>query len=109
MTQQQIDNYLKFLCLKSLNDLRRGYNTNLIAKLAMVDQTTSNNIIHYLSSKNLISINSNVGDNISLTSDGVDYLNNQRANKIFKIIRFKNAFFYNRLQKWCMVIYIGTT
>ena len=91
MTQQLTDNYIKALYLKSKDNYRNGYNYNIIAKLISIDKTTGVNIMHYLSGKGLISTNSNFGENISLTSEGIDYVNKLKENKIFKTIRFKKA------------------
>lgn len=90
MTQQIFDDYLKALYLKSKNDLKSGYNEKLIAKVIGLNRTEAKNVLHYLSEK-YIDTKNGFGDNISLTSSGIDYVLKLRQNKVYKIICFKKA------------------
>lgn len=67
MDKHIIDKYLIALHLKSKVDFRKGYSEKQIAKLVGIDITTSQNILHYLSVKNLIDTKNGYGDNVLLT------------------------------------------
>lgn|GEM_PF-1012504 len=88
-----IDKYLNALYLKSKNDFRRGYNDQIISKMIGIDKTISQNVLHYLSGKGLINTKNGDGDNILLTSEGIDYVQNLRDGKTFKTIKFKKALY----------------
>jgi len=88
MTQQIFDDYLKALYLKSKNDLRAGCNEKIIAKLVGLSRLDAQNVLHYLAAK-YIDTKSGYGDNISLTSEGIDYVLKLHKNKVYKTIHFK--------------------
>jgi len=58
-----------------------------------IDKTISQNVLHYLSGKGLINTKNGDGDNILLTSEGIDYVQNLRDGKTFKTIKFKKALY----------------
>lgn len=88
----QISNkYLQTLYLKSKDDFDRGYSHITIDKLLGLDKTQAGNAIKYLAEKNLIDTKSGFGDNIKLTSSGIDVAIKLRENKIFKTIKFKGV------------------
>lgn len=91
MDNSIIDKYLNALFLKSKDDFRNGYSGKLIAKLIGIDRTTAQNALHYLSGKNLIDTKNGYGDNISLTHQGIDYVQDHRKGKTFKVVKFKEA------------------
>ena len=91
MNKQTIDKYLDTLYLKSKANLKNGYSYKMISAILGIDQTTSQNIVHYLSNKGLIDTKSNFGDNISLTSDGFDFIDALRENKTYKTVKFIKA------------------
>lgn len=93
MEKKLIDKFLNALYLKSNKDFRKGYNEKIIAKLAGIDNATFQNIRHYLAGKNLIDTKNGFGDNILLTTDGIDYVLKLKEGKTFKTIKFKEARF----------------
>lgn len=93
MDKHTIDKYLIALHLKSKADFRKGYSEKQIAKLVGIDTVTSQNILHYLAGKNLIDTKNGFGDNVLLTPQGIDYIEELRRGKTFKVIKFKEARF----------------
>lgn len=86
-----VNKFLTTLYLKSANDFKTGYIEVLISKIIGLDSKVSNNILHYLSEKNLINTKSGFGDNIALTYQGIEYVEELRKGKTFKTIKFKEA------------------
>jgi len=81
------------LYLKSKDDFKTGYSEQLISKIIGLDNKTGKNILHYLSGKNLIDTKKGFGDNIVLTFQGIEYVEELRKGKIFKTVKFKQARF----------------
>jgi hypothetical protein len=81
------------LYLKSKDDFKTGYREQLIPKIIGLDNKTAKNILHYLSGKNLIDTKKGFGDNIVLTFQGIEYVEDLRKGKIFKTVKFKQAKF----------------
>jgi len=93
MNKNLIEKYLNTLYLKSKNDLRSGYSYKIIAGILGLDRITSQNMVHYLSGKNLIDTKNGYGNNISLTAQGFDYVDAFREDKVFKTINFIKAIY----------------
>lgn len=85
--------FLTTLYLKSRNDFKKGYSEVLIPKLVGLDSNTSQNVLHYLSEKNFVNTKNGFGDNIILTYQGIEYIEELRKGKKFKTIKFKEARF----------------
>ncbi len=86
-----VNKFLTTLYLKSANDFKVGYSEVLISKIIGLDSKGSKNILHYLSEKNFINTKSGFGDNIVLTYQGLEYVEELRKGKTFKTIKFKEA------------------
>lgn len=93
MDKSNIDQYMTTLYLKSKDDFKTGYSEQLISKIIGLDNKTGKNILHYLSGKNLIDTKKGFGDNIVLTFQGIEYVEELRKGKIFKTVKFKQARF----------------
>lgn len=91
MDTLNLNKFITTLYLKSNNDFKNGYSEILISKIIGIDRKTSKNILHYLSQKNLIDTKNGYGDNISLTHQGIEYVEELRKGKTFKTIKFKEA------------------
>ncbi|MEQ9468521.1 MAG: hypothetical protein RLN88_14000 [Ekhidna sp.] len=82
------DTYLRFLYLKSRQNIRKGYSTSAIASLSGLDKTEVFNVLKYLSDKNLIDTKSGYGDAVIITTLGIDYVNKIRESLQFKYLKF---------------------
>ncbi len=86
------DQYLSALYLKSKNDLAKGYNVYLIAKLIGIDDEQANSVKKYLQQNGLIENLQSEDDPITiLSADGLEYVLKLRENRVFKIIRFTGS------------------
>lgn len=91
MNRENINNYVTVLYFKSKSNFRSGYSSRFIAKLMGVDNNIANDVLYYLSEKGLIDGKKGYGDNVVLSTDGIDYVEGIRKGKIFARIKFKNA------------------
>jgi hypothetical protein len=91
MDTLNLNKLITTLYLKSTNDFKNGYSEILVSQIIGIDTKTSKNILHYLSQKNLIDTKNGYGDNISLTYQGIEYVEELRKGKTFKTIKFKEA------------------
>lgn len=89
--EQTSNKYLNALYLKSKDDFDRGYSEKVIAKLIAIDRAQAHNVIKYLSEKGFVDTEIGFGDNIKLTTKGIDTVLKLRENKIFKTIKFKRV------------------
>ena len=81
------DKYLSVLYLKTNADYASGYDETKLRKLVNVNIVESNNVKNYLRGKKLIEDELYDGQqNVTLTSDGIDYCLKLKENKTFKII-----------------------
>ena len=101
MDRFTIDKYLNALYLKSKSDFKKGYSEKVISRMAGIDKTVSQNVLHYLSARGLIDTKNGYGDNILLTPTGIDYIQNLRENKTFKTIKFKVARYIPLVYREC--------
>lgn len=88
---QTSNKYLNTLYLKSKDDFDRGFSHKTIDKLLGLDKTQAVNAMKYLADKNLIDTQTGLGDNVKLTSIGIDFALKLRENKLFKTIKFKSV------------------
>lgn len=88
---QTSNKYLNTLYLKSRDDFDRGCSQKTISKLLALDSTQALNILKYLSKKDLVDSEMSVGDNIRLTTIGIDFVLKLRENKIYKTIKFNGV------------------
>ena len=91
MENPAANKYLNELYLKSKSNFRKGYDMGLLGKLIGADKSSTQNIVHYLSGKKYVDTTSGFGENILITSDGIDYIEKQRKGKTFTTIKFTNA------------------
>ncbi len=88
--KQTSDKYLNILYLKSKNDIRKGYSDKIIAKLLGLTEIEAQNVKKYLYDKTLLDRKIYYSGNIIISSEGIDYIEELRKNRIFKTIKFKN-------------------
>lgn len=93
MENQAARRYITTLYLKSRNNFRNGFDQKQTGKLAGVSINDVPNITHYLSGKRLIDTGGGYGDNVVLSPEGIEYVENLQKGKEFKIIKFKEARF----------------
>ncbi|MBK5272187.1 MAG: hypothetical protein JJE22_14350 [Bacteroidia bacterium] len=87
-----IDKYLSVLYLKSKDNLAKGYNVYIIAKLIGIDDDMADYVKDYLQRNGLIENLHSASDPITiLSATGLDYVFKLRENKVFKIIRFTRS------------------
>lgn len=86
------DQYLAALYLKSKNNLEKGYNVYVIAKLIGLDEDQAQYVKEYLERNGLIEkLNSKEDPITILSSLGLEYVSKLRENKAFKTIRFTGS------------------
>ncbi|MBL4898776.1 MAG: hypothetical protein JKX76_03895 [Colwellia sp.] len=83
--------FLSLLHITSHKDYQSGYSWKNLQNLLGLNNVEGNNIVNYLANKKLIDTKSGFGDNISLTSEGIEYVVNHRKGKEFKLISFAQA------------------
>jgi len=88
---QTSNKYLNTLYLKSKDDFDRGFSHITIDKLLGLGKTQAVNAMKYLVDKKLIDTQMGFGDNVKLTSSGIDFALKLRENKLFKTIKFKSV------------------
>lgn len=87
--KQTSDKYLNILYLKSKNDIRKSYADKIITKLLGLTEIEAQNAKRYLYDKNLLDKKIYYSGNIIISSEGIDYIEEQRKNRIFKTIKFE--------------------
>lgn len=84
-----VNNYLGALYLKTKNDIAKGYNVYIIAKLIGLDDEQADFVKEYLQRNGLIENLVSNDDPITILSPvGLDYTLKLRENRMFKTIRF---------------------
>jgi len=87
-----VDKYLSVLYLKTKDDLVKGYNVYIIARLIGSDDEQADKIKEYLQRNGLIQNLQSSSDPITiLSSAGLDYVFKLRENRVFKTIRFTRS------------------
>lgn len=88
---KQSNRYLNILYFKSQRNLGKGYSHLVISKMMGIERNESNDILKYLSGKNYVDTTNGYGDDVVLSSLGIDYLFELRKNKHFRTLRFKKS------------------
>ena len=108
MNKTNIDKYLTTLYLKSRNDFKAGYSELIIPKIIGIDNRSSKNILHYLSEKNLIDTKNGLGDNIVLTYQGIEYVEELRKGKKHsRLLSLREQDLFHQHQEWFSVFFIN--